>query len=226
LSRIAISVKSAARAERIGLVGAQLGGFTRQPREQRVGLRPHLVRELLVLLMELMPHFPNPAVDEVIELTRPPLERLRRLAQFARQVFRGCGALFLLDFQPVAQRIDFLPHELFEPGEPLLHLFAQLCRFLGQPFFEPRELAVVIAHVDAEQQIADLVEAGPVGFSGAGRHPCALWIDDGAHGVCPRARTACRLRVCSTCWCGDCLSLRALLDAGAEASSRHGLIPR
>jgi hypothetical protein len=59
--------------------------------------------------------------------------------------------------QARAQRVHFLTHETAEGVEALGHVLAQSVERLGDGVFQAREAFLVIAHLRAEQYVADLV---------------------------------------------------------------------
>jgi hypothetical protein len=63
----------------------------------------------------------------------------------------------------IGQRAGLGPRVCLECVEPDLHVLAQLAGLLDDPLFEPREPAIQLAQLIAEQQIADLVDAGAAG---------------------------------------------------------------
>src|SRR5262249_39545981 len=105
-----------------------------------------------MLIVELLPELTLRPGDQLIELRRLLLERLRGLLQLAGEVLRAARALLLLGLKPIAQRLDFLSDELIDRREAFLHFLAEIDGLLREAFLQARELAVVVAHLDAEQE--------------------------------------------------------------------------
>ena len=88
---------------------------------------------------------------------------LRTRAAADAEVLDGVLAAGALGRQPIAQRLELLLHELLERRQAFLHVVFQLAGFLDKALFQPREALVVVAHLDAEEDVADLVDAGAAG---------------------------------------------------------------
>ena len=68
------------------------------------------------------------------------------------------------------------------------HVLPKLGGVVRQPFLEPRKALVVVAHLHAEQDVADLVDAGAAGNLGSGDRPSRRWPSCHAPaGQCPAA---------------------------------------
>ena len=95
-------------------------------------------------------------------------------------------ALFVLGLDPIGERLGFLLDELLERGQALAHFVLQLGGLLQRGAPRGGEAPLVVAHLAAEQDVADLVEvaAGLVGGGeGLGNGLGANGL--GVHGVRP-----------------------------------------
>jgi PadR family transcriptional regulator, regulatory protein PadR len=147
----------------IRLVAPELLGFVGQADQNVLDPLPDVVAELLVLGVELLPQIALPACDQVVELRESLVELLGRVAQVAPEILVRPGASILFLAEALAERLDLGLHVNLEGGKALSDLVAEVRGLLDQAILEPCELAVVIAHLPAKQQVADFVEIARCG---------------------------------------------------------------
>ena len=133
--RAATSADSALRAGRLEARG-----------EFRQGLARAFVAGRLLVLQ---------AVDRAVDLGPRAARRLQR----ARLEFLHRLAA-VADFQPhrLGELVDLVVEALLQRRHALLHLAAQAARFLLELLRQLLEAALVVAHLAAEQDVADLVD--------------------------------------------------------------------
>ena len=117
-----------------------------------------VVDELLVLGVQLLAQIALVPRHQIVELRELLIELLSRVAQLAPEVLVAGGPAVLLGPQAVALRLHLRLHVRLERRQSPLHLFSEIRRLLDETLLEPGELAVVVPHLPAEEQIADLVE--------------------------------------------------------------------
>ena len=117
-----------------------------------------VVDELVVLRVELLAQVALVSRHQIVELRELLIELLRRLAQLTPELLVAGGSAFLLGPETVALRLHLSLHVGLERRESPLHLLPEIHGFLDETLLEPGELAVVVPHLSAEEQIADLVE--------------------------------------------------------------------
>src|SRR5262249_23570545 len=102
--------------------------------------------------------------------------------EFVGQAGMALGALCPLGIQTCVNGGEFFVHERFQVFQVVARAFAQVRRFFLQRFLEPRGTLLIVAHVCAKQNVANLVDiARPVilgwmrGVLGAA-HIFVVWI--------------------------------------------------
>src|SRR6185295_17645036 len=71
----------------------------------------------------------------------------------------------------MSQRLQLFLNKGFQGGDCLSVFLSQLCRLSNQALFQPRKSLVVISHLTAEQDVADLVD-----IPGLGSSVCSLSV--------------------------------------------------
>jgi len=99
--------------------------------------------------------------------------------QLRGQAADGIGTPLLFGRQTAGDRLDFFSNVLFQRGESVFEVAAQLGRFCEQLGFEFGKAAFMITDLGAEQNVANLVEvcAGRMLFGQRGFRVC---IDEAA----------------------------------------------
>ena len=85
---------------------------------------------------------------------------LRRVARFPREFLERFDALGFFGSQALVKRFDLLLDERFERIEALLEIVAQGVGGLREALFQTDEALVVIAHLRAKKDVANLVYVG------------------------------------------------------------------
>ena len=117
----------------------------------------------LLQVQQLLPQLALRLGELVVDGGGLLLERLCGLALHDAEILDGALAAGPLGRQPIAQRLELLLHELLERRQTFLHVVFQLGGVFDKALFQPREALVVVAHLDAEEDVADLVDAGAAG---------------------------------------------------------------
>ena len=115
-------------------------------------------------VQDLFAQFALQLFDLGIDLSGLLLGGLCVVAHFATQFLRCGHAVAVFRFDPVCERSCFLFHKLFERQQSLADVFFEFGGLLHQAFFESREPPIVVAHLSAEQEVADLVDVARVLF--------------------------------------------------------------
>ena len=127
-----------------------------------------------------------PRAELIVDLAGLLLEGPGGLVDLPRQVGGPAGALLVFGLQAVVQGLDFPAEERLDRREPLADLLPEVAGFPGQLRLELGELPIGVAHLHAEQEVADLFEAGDaVGFGRVAGRACVLRIEGGCHGSSP-----------------------------------------
>ena len=152
--------------------------------------------ERFELLQDLRAEFALAGVEIVIELRDFLLDGFGRVAQLAAQVLHCLAPLRFFALDALAQGFGFLLDEGFQGVQAFAHLLAQCLGIFDQPVFQARKALVVIAHLRAEQDVADLLDIGALARLLYLRRR-ALGIVVGSHGapllsLLQRSRPGCR----------------------------------
>ncbi|MBA3607030.1 MAG: hypothetical protein H0W43_00720, partial [Chthoniobacterales bacterium] len=92
-----------------------------------------------------------------VEMADLHFQALGRFHHLAVEPFHRLAALGLLGLEPVGHGFDLALHESLERLELALQLAPQLARLAPQPLLEFLEAAIVIAHLRAEEDVANAV---------------------------------------------------------------------
>src|SRR5262249_40857877 len=92
--------------------------------------------------------------------------RARGLLHAALEVVAGVAAVAALLAYLARELLAGVVEAFFQRGEPLLHLAAQARGLLLEPLLQLDEAALVVAHLPAEQDVADLVDVAVAGTVG------------------------------------------------------------
>lgn len=156
----------------------------REPLEDLIRLAFQVVRQLLMLLVELLPQLAQAARGLIVELMDLAFERTRGVVELACEVLRGSRTILLFASDAVAERLDLPPEQRLDGRQTLSDFVAEIARLPEDAFLEQRESAIVVAHLAAEEKVAHLVEIGGARVCVRRAGCCArvLRIHSGGHG--------------------------------------------
>ena len=141
--------------------------------EDLVGLALQIVGQLLMLLVNLLPHFAEAAGELIVDLAGLLLEvPWREFIELAGEVFRGAGPIVLLGFQTLVKRFNFFGQELLDRREPLLDVLAKIVGFFHQPIL--RGARICDRSHASERRRADRGPSRPAPPSASAVRVCAL----------------------------------------------------
>ena len=125
-----------------------------------------VVAEPLVLLEHLLAEFALPLGMLLVDRGRLALERARRFLQFDGQAAVRVGPVVPLGLDLAFERLGFTADVRLQRIEPLAHVVLEAGGLLDEPFLEPGEAPLDVAHLVAEQNVANLVETRRGGSAG------------------------------------------------------------
>ena len=157
---MAISFRSAARVARSALSLRNLTRLVRQAREHVVHFLADVVAQALVLFEDLLAQLALALGELLVERGRAAFERSGGVLDFARHRAVRLEAAVVLGLDVVRDRLELGLRVLLERGKPAADLLFQIRGFLDDAIFEAGEAAIELAHLIAEQDVADLVDAG------------------------------------------------------------------
>ncbi|MGC4081355.1 MAG: hypothetical protein QM736_04385 [Vicinamibacterales bacterium] len=144
-----------------------------------------VVRQPLVLFEQLLAELTVSARVLLVDRRRLPFECPRRFLQLDGEAAVRIGPIVPFRFDLRFERLRFAADVGLECVEAFAHVVLQARRFLDEPFFEACEPPLEVAHLVAEEDVANLVEArrgraARVGIDGCGGQGGV------AHGKVPR----------------------------------------
>jgi hypothetical protein len=86
----------------------------------------------------------------------------------------------VLGLDAIGQRLGLLLHELLERGDPLADVLSQICALLQESLIEAVEPSLIVAHLAAEQDVADLVDVAAAQFFRGLAVPVSSGLRDGS----------------------------------------------